>query len=156
MEQVFVPRQQSWGNIGMGLSAPLSVRSCVTLFVVSLHFQTNSSWDWYQTLWIHSFWYSPNLINFWSCSTEFLLFPWPLIVGAVSAHLQTNHWLDWSQICWTNSLLDSTGLINFWSHCTDFLLFPGLWLVKQFPCISRQTADPIGLKFGGPTHYGIP
>ena len=28
-----------------------------------------------------------------------------------------------------------------------------VWLVKQFPCICRQTADQIELKFGGSTHY---
>ena len=44
-------------------------------------------------------------------------------------------------------------LIYFWSHSTDFLLFLGLWLVEQFPHIYGQTADRIGLKFGGPTPY---
>ena len=48
------------------------------------------------------------------------------------------------------------GLINFWSFSTDFLPFPGLWLAQQFPYICRQSTDRIGVKFGGPTHYGLP
>ena len=38
-------------------------------------FRTNRSWNKYQTWWIHSLWYSPDLFNFWSPSTEFSLFP---------------------------------------------------------------------------------
>ena len=32
----------------------------------------------------------------------------------------------------------------------------GLWLVKQFLCIFRQTVDQIELRFGGPINYGLP
>ena len=38
------------------------------------------------------------------------------------------------------------GLINFWSCSVEFPLFPGIWLVEQFPCICKQTADWIELK----------
>ena len=38
-----------------------------------------------------------------------------------------------------------------WSGSTEFSLFAGLWLVEQFPCICRQTADLIELRFGGQT-----
>ena len=47
-------------------------------------------------------------------------------------------------------------LNNFWSCSTEFSSFPGHWLVEQFLCIYRQTADRIRLKFGGQTHYGPP
>ena len=43
---------------------------------------------------------------------------------------------------------------NFWSCSIEFLPFPGLWLVEQFLCICRQTADRTELKFGGWTHCG--
>ena len=90
-----------------------------------------------------------------------LAFSWHLIGRAVSEHLRTNRWLDGTEMWWDNSLQASSDLINFWSCSTEFLLLPGLWLVnlwlvEPFPCICRQTADQIGLKFGGPTRYGPP
>ena len=81
---------------------------------------------------------------------------WPLIGGAVSMQLQMNRWSDWAQIWWANSLWTSLGLINFWSCSAKFPPFPGLWLVEQFLCICKRTADWIELKFGGQTRYGPP
>ena len=41
---------------------------------ISAYFQTNHAGDRSQTTWIYSLWYSPDTINFWSCSAEFLPF----------------------------------------------------------------------------------
>ena len=57
----------------MDLSIHPSV--CLSHLLVATHFRTNRPRDWYQTWWIHSLWYSSDLINFWSCSNEFPLFP---------------------------------------------------------------------------------
>ena len=35
-------------------------------------------------------------------------------------------------------------------------LLAGLWFIKQFPCVCRQTADQIELRYGGPTPYITP
>ena len=61
-----------WGAKGIGLSVRPSASHT---FVVSAHFWANCSVDWSQTLQIHSFWYSPDLIDFWSHSDEFPPFP---------------------------------------------------------------------------------
>ena len=60
-------------GIGIGLSVhsfgcwPIYLSTHQTL-MVSTHFQTNSPGDWSQTCWIHSSWYSADLVDFWSCS----------------------------------------------------------------------------------------
>ena len=55
-----------------------------------------------------------------------------------------------------NSLYNSPSLINFQACFDEFPPFLGLWLLEQFLCISRQTADWIELKFGGWILYGTP
>ena len=42
--------------------------------MVSMHFQSNHSWDCYETWWMHLVWCSPDLIDFRSYSSEFPLF----------------------------------------------------------------------------------
>ena len=44
-------------------------------WAVSMHLQTNCGLDLWQIWSANSSWASPGLINFWSCSTEFPLFP---------------------------------------------------------------------------------
>ena len=66
----------------------------------------------------------------------------------VSTHLQTNHSGDWYQTWWIHSLWYSTYLISLWLCYTKFLLFSGVWFVKQFPHIFRQTTQGICLKLG--------
>ena len=46
--------------------------------------------------------------------------------------------------------------LSFWLRPAEFPSFPDLSLVEQFPCICRQTADRIELKFGKQTHQGSP
>ena len=62
---------------GARASAAIGVAVSICPFdqEVLMHFQINCSGNWPQALWIHSLWDSPGLINFWSCSTEFPLFP---------------------------------------------------------------------------------
>ena len=70
-------------TVGKGLSVHLFVHHT---FVVSAQFQTNCSGDWSQTWCVRSLWYSTDLINFWSCSTEFL--PFLVLIGwAVSVSI---------------------------------------------------------------------
>ena len=64
------PPMELEGDMGMGLSIRPYVRQN---FVVSAHFQTNRSWDWSQTWWIHSLCHS-GIIPFCSCPHESLLF----------------------------------------------------------------------------------
>ena len=73
------------------------------------------------------------------------------------APLNSCHFLasDWSS---TFRPFRDKPLIRFISHLVCQLLASPcrpayLWLVEQFPCIYRQTADQIELKFGGPIHY---
>ena len=47
-------------------------------------------------------------------------------------------------------------LSNFLTHSAKFPPFANLWLVKQFLCICRQTADGIGLKFCKWTYHATP
>ena len=63
----------------------------------------------------------PCLINLWSCSAEFLLFPGLWMAKQFSSHLQINCWSDWDQILWAYSLWASPGLINFWPCSSEFL-----------------------------------
>ena len=122
---------------------------------VSTHFQKKRSGPGLISWWIHSLWYSPDPINFWLYSVEFLLFPGLILIHwVVSVHLQTNHKSDWVQIWWTSSFSAFPSLINFRSN--EFSIFPGSWLVKQLPGICRQTADRNELKFGEPNHCGTP
>ena len=95
---------------------------------------------------------SPAWLTFGHAPLNFHCFL-PLNGQAVSGNFQIHHWSDWDQIWWTNLLWACPGLINFWPCSTQFPLFPGLWLVKQFPYICRQTPDWIELKFGGQTHH---
>ena len=60
-----------WLNLGsrnFSYSRPLIGR------VLSVHLQKNYWSDWVQSWWTNSLRASPVLINFWSCSTEFLPF----------------------------------------------------------------------------------
>ena len=145
----FVPHQWSWGGYRNGFVHPF-VRP--SHFLVSAHFWTNRSRNWYQTWWMHSLRYSPDLINFWLLSSEFPLFSGLWLVEQFQCICQQNA----DPILWANSLWASPGLMNFWSCSTEFLPFPGLWLVGQFPGIWRQTAEQIGLKFHVPTYYEPP
>ena len=43
-------------------------------------------------------------------------------------------------------------LVDFWSHSAKFPPYPGLLLVEQFPCIYRQAADWVELRFDEQTH----
>ena len=57
------------------------------------------------------------------------------------------------------NMMDAFRLDKLFAHTLlNFSLcwIPGLFLVKQFLSICRQTADRIELKFGGSTHYRPP
>ena len=92
------------------------------------------------------------------------LFIWPFVHLSIHqtfenfAHLQTSYSSDLVQIWRINSSWDSPGLIDFWLYSTNFHPFPGLWLVKQFACIYRQSAYQIIIlhKFGGWTLWDSP
>ena len=124
---------------------------------VYVHLPTKRWSDYAQTLWANSLWASPGLINFWSCSTEFPLFPAGL-------------WLVGQLPCIWRQTADQIGFkfhvpthyeppqawLTFGHAPLNFPPFPGFWYSEQFPRICRQTADQIGPEVGGPTHYGPP
>ena len=62
-------------------------------FMITMHFQTNHSGDWSQTWWIHSSWYSTELINFLITLCWILIISWPLICQAVSEKAFPGLWL---------------------------------------------------------------
>ena len=147
------PRKRNWGTITMVSSVRSPVRSSATLFVVSMHFLTNRSGDWYQTWWIHSLTFTPQtwsifghaLMNFFC----FLASDWSRSFHAFADKPLVG--LRWNLV---GKRIVSPDPISVWSRSTEFTLFPGLWFVEQFPRIHGQTAGRIGLRFGGPTHYG--
>ena len=81
---------------------------------------------------------------------------WSLIDEAVSVRLQTNHWSDWAQIWWAILTWASLAWFRFWSCSTEFQSFPGLWLIKQYKYICRQTTDRIYLKLVSQLIVGLP
>ena len=80
---------------------------------VPAHLQTNRWSDFAQIWWVNTLLASPGLINFWSCSTEFLTFYWPLIGWAGFAHLQTKYLSYLPKIWWANSLWPPLASLNF-------------------------------------------
>ena len=64
--------------IGMGIGLSIHLFGCSPVylsthhtFIMSTHFQTNSPGDLSETCWIHSSWYTADLVDFWSCSAAF-------------------------------------------------------------------------------------
>ena len=77
----------------------------------------------------------------------------PVTVFGVFVHFQTFHSWDWYDIRrggYIHYITPQTRLTGGHSSLIDSL-FSGHWLVEQFPCIWRQNADLIELKFGGQT-----
>ena len=92
-------------------------------------------------------WDSICMINFWSCSTKFPLFPGLWLV---------EHFLyiyRWPQTCWVHVLWYSPGMIIFSPCFTKSLPFLWLWLICTFPV---KPLIGLTLKFSWCVPYGMP
>ena len=125
---MFCPCQRSWrGDRDRLVNLSICPSVCLSVTVV-VHFLTSCLGHWYQTWWVHSLWYSPGLINFWSGSAEFPLFPGHCIFKQFL-------WFADKLVIWLSSNLvgqaikGHPSLINIWSYSSETqILSPPLWI----------------------------
>ena len=139
-----------------------------------MHFWTNCSGDWSQTWWIHSLWYSPHLMNFWSRSTELRPGPFSgllLVEQYPRISWQTMLGIDFklggyihygTPQVWLSPHSTEGGIGVYWIHPD---VCPSVCLQTRFLTLFEKTISsihftpgiyPYGVSLLSPIHFRVP